>query len=598
MCRIAGIFNPKEQHLERRIVAMRDAMQHGGPDDQGLFIHPHLPLALGHRRLSLIDLSSNGHQPMHFKDAGLTIVFNGEIYNYREIKSTLQHYGLTFQTESDTEVILKAYSYWGVEAFEFFNGMFALAIWDERKQQLVLARDHAGIKPLYYHLEGTTLFFASEVRAFHYCGKKFEENDQWKTAFLTFGHLPEPVTTLNKVKPLPKGSALIIDLPSLNTKKYYFFKWKFKNELKIEEEALQLLRETLEQSVERHMISDAPIGLFLSGGIDSSLLTLIASKTQQQNLHTLSIVFNEKEFSEDKYQQLIIKRTNAKHRSFLVTKDIFNAHLDDAIAAMDQPSIDGINTYFISKYAKDYGLKAVLSGLGADELFGGYPSFQQQKKLKFVQKFPDKVLRGLQHLPDHRMKKLSYAGLQHSAAEYLTYRGIYTSNATARLLHLREAEVEHTLEQIGKHYSLNGLEDGNRVSWIETNFYMQNQLLKDSDYMSMWHGIEIRVPFLDKEVMMMASSIDPSIKFNQTLPKYLLVKAFENELPVEIWKRKKQGFTFPFEQWLKENEFSKPSTNEEEKLYNKFSQKRLSWGRYWCALLMSRFSAHSMHAAA
>lgn len=598
MCRIAGIFNPKEQHLEKRIIAMRDAMQHGGPDDQGLFIHTQLPLAFGHRRLSLIDLSSNGHQPMHFKDAGLTIIFNGEIYNYREIKSTLQHYGFAFQTESDTEVILKAYSYWGVEAFEFFNGMFALAIWDERNQQLILARDHAGIKPLYYHIEDNTLIFASEIRSFQYSGKKFEENDQWKIAFLTFGHLPEPVTTLNKVKPLPKGSALIIDLPSLNTKKYYFFKWKFKNELRIEEEALQLLRETLAQSVERHMISDAPIGLFLSGGIDSSLLTLIASKTQQRNLHTLSIVFNEKEFSEGKYQQLIIKRTNAKHRSFLVTKDIFNAHLHDAIAAMDQPSIDGINTYFISKYAKDYGLKAVLSGLGADELFGGYPSFQQQKKLKFVQKFPDKVLRGLQHLPDHRMKKLSYAGLQHPAAEYLTYRGIYTSNATARLLHLQETEVEHTLEQIGKHYSLNGLEDGNRVSWIETNFYMQNQLLKDSDYMSMWHGVEIRVPFLDKEVMMLVSSIDPSIKFNQTLPKYLLVKAFENELPIEIWKRKKQGFTFPFEQWLKENEFSKPSVSGEEKLYNKFTQKRLSWGRYWCALLMNRFAQHSVHATA
>jgi asparagine synthase (glutamine-hydrolysing) len=597
MCRIAGIYNPKEPFLQQRITAMRDAMQHGGPDDEGVFLHPELPLAFGHRRLSLIDLSPNGHQPMHFKEAGLTIVFNGEIYNYKELRSTLQHNGFQFQTESDTEVILKAYAHWGVEAFEFFNGMFAVAMWDDRKKQLILARDHAGIKPLYYYLEEGVLYFASEVRAFAYSGKVFDEHPQWKAAFLSFGHLPEPITTLHKVIPLPKGSALVIDLPSLNTRKHHFFKWKFKGDLKNEEEALQLMRETLEQSVERHLISDAPIGLFLSGGIDSSLLTLLAAHSQRENLHTLSIVFNEKEFSEEKYQQLIIQKTNAKHQSFLVTKEIFNQHIEDAIAAMDQPSIDGINTYFISKYARAYGLKAVLSGVGADELFGGYPSFQQQKKMKLVQHIPDRMLRGLQHLPNQRMKKLSYAGWQHAAAEYLLYRGIFTSNATASILHVPQTEVERILESISKNYKLNGLEDGNRISWIETNFYMQNQLLKDSDYMSMWHSLEIRVPFLDKEVMMMAGSIHSSIKFKNTMPKYLLVKAFEKELPVEIWKRKKQGFTFPFARWLKENEYSKPHSTEEERLYKNFTNGKLSWGRYWCALLMTRFSTKSVHAA-
>jgi asparagine synthase (glutamine-hydrolysing) len=596
MCRIAGIYNPKEPFLAQRIAAMRDAMKHGGPDDEGVFLHSQLPLAMGHRRLSLIDLSPNGHQPMHFEEAGLTIVFNGEIYNYKELRSTLQHNGFHFKTESDTEVILKAYAFWGVEAFEFFNGMFAIALWDERKKQIILARDHAGIKPLYYYLDEGMLYFASEIRAFAHSGKTFDEHPLWKTAFLSFGHLPEPITTLNKVIPLPKGSALVIELPSLNTRKHHFFKWKFKGDLKNEDEALQLMRETLEQSVERHLISDAPIGLFLSGGIDSSLLTLLAAKTQKNNLHTLSIVFNEKEFSEEKYQQLIIKKTNAKHQSFLVTKDIFNQYVEDAIDAMDQPSIDGINTYFISKYARAYGLKAVLSGIGADELFGGYPSFQQQKKMKFVQQMPGSMLRGLQHLPNQRMRKMSYAGFDHSAAEYLLYRGIFTSNATASLLHISPTEVDRTLETISRSYELKGLEDGNRISWIETNFYMQNQLLKDSDYMSMWHSLEIRVPFLDKEVMMMAGSINASIKFNKSLPKYLLVKAFQNELPVEIWKRKKQGFTFPFERWLKENEYSKPNTIEEERLYKKFKYGKLSWGRYWCALLMTRFDSKTVHA--
>jgi asparagine synthase (glutamine-hydrolysing) len=597
MCRIAGIYNPKEKQLSEKIQLMRDAMQHGGPDDEGVFMHPKLPLAFGHRRLSLIDLSPNGHQPMHFEEAGLTIAFNGEIYNFMELRSTLEHYGFQFKTGSDTEVILKAYAHWGVEAFEYFNGMFALAIWDDKKQQIILARDHAGIKPLYYYLEEGCLYFASEIRAFQYSGKKFEEHPKWKAAFLTFGHLPEPVTTLHKVVPLPKGTALIIDLPSLNTRKHSFFQWKFHADLKIEEDAIALMRDTLREAVNRHLISDAPIGLFLSGGIDSSLLTLLAAENRKENLHTLSIVFEEKAFSEGYYQQLIIKKTGARHQSFLVTKEVFNQYLEDALKAMDQPSIDGINTYFISKYAKESGLKAVLSGLGADELFGGYPSFEQQKKMKYVQKIPGRMLRGLKHLPDQRMRKLSYAALPFSTAEYLSYRGIFTPHAAAHLLNIQEQEIENDLEKMSKHYLLNGLEDGNRISWLETNFYMQNQLLKDSDFMSMWHGLEIRVPFLDKEVMLMAGHISQALKFNPAMPKYMLVKAFEKELPEEIWKRKKQGFTFPFAGWLKENEFIKPANANEHKLYGAFQQHRLSWGRYWCALLMNRFASYHPYEA-
>jgi asparagine synthase (glutamine-hydrolysing) len=350
------------------------------------------------------------------------------------------------------------------------------------------------------------------------------------------------------------------------------------------------MRSTIEKAVERHLISDAPVGLFLSGGIDSSILALVANKTHNEQLRTLSIIFNEKGFSEEKYQNIISKKINADHFSFLVTKSIFNDHLSDSLRAMDQPSIDGINTYFISKYAKEYGLKAVLSGIGADELFGGYPSFHQQRKLDFVRKVPSFLLKSLQHMPDHRIRKLSYAGIDNTAAEYLLYRGIFTPTSIADLLNMDIKSVFEDLEDISTNYPANELVNGNKVSWIETNFYMQNQLLKDSDFMSMWHGIEIRVPFLDKEVMLMAGQIGSDIKFNHSLPKYLLVKAFEKELPVEIWNRTKQGFTFPFAGWLKENEFIMPSNNDEVRLYDLFKAKKLSWGRYWCALLMSRFS--------
>ncbi len=597
MCRIAGIYNPEERNLSQQIVSMRDSMMHGGPDDAGVFLHDTLALALGHRRLSLIDLSPAGHQPMVEKERELTIVFNGEIYNFLELKELLKHYGYTFHSGSDTEVILKAYAHWGIEAFQYFNGMFALAIWDEKRKQLILARDHAGIKPLYYSISSNHLYFASEVRAFSECGISFEENPKWRSAFLTFGHLPEPVTTLKNVVPLEKGTALIIDLPSLSTKKHRFFEWKFTSELKNEEDALQLIRQTIEAAVHRHLFSDAPLGLFLSGGIDSSLLTLLATKFIPEELRTLSIVFREKKFSEEKFQRIIIDKTQARHQSFLVTKDIFNAHLTDAMLAMDQPSLDGINTYFISKYAREYGLKAVLSGLGADELFGGYPSFHNQKRLELVRMMPDAVLNAFQYLPDYRMRKLSYAGLNNAASEYLLHRGIFTPLSAAQLLDCNQQEVVNNLEEISCHYHIGDLRNGNRVSWFETNFYMQNQLLKDSDYMSMWHGLEIRVPFLDKEVMMMAGLIDAALKFNNSLPKYLLVKAFHNELPVEIWKRKKQGFTFPFEGWLKENEYTKPVTPYEQELYSSFQNKKLSWGRYWCALLMNRFSEKSVYAA-
>lgn len=590
MCRIAGIYNPASQQLEREITAMRDAMQHGGPDEAGAFVHPKLPLAMGHRRLSLIDLSSNGHQPMHDKTAGLSIVFNGEIYNYREIKNTLQHRGHAFVSETDTEVILKAYLEWGTDAFELFNGMFAVVIWDDSKSQLVLARDHAGMKPLYYGLTENQFCFASEMRAFAFSGISFTERKDWEIAFLAFGYLPEPVTTLQEVVPLEKGTVMTVDLPTLKISKKRFFEWQLKGELQNEKEAIALLRETLEQSVERHLIADAPLGLFLSGGIDSSLLTVIAARYRKEQVKSLSIVFKEKDFSEDRFQNMIVQQSGTDHGAYEVSSEIFNNHLEDALLAMDQPSIDGINTYFISKYARAHGLKAVLSGVGADELFGGYPSFYNFKEMRALKKIPNLLLDQLHHFPDYRVRKISYAGMDHIVGEYLLIRGLYVVHYIADLLGATVREVSDRLAQISAHYQTNDLYGGNRVSYIETDFYLKGQLLKDADCMSMWHGLEIRMPFLDKELMMMTGVIDEAIKFNTSRPKYLLWKAFEEMLPSEIWNRKKQGFTFPFEGWLKSNQYTRPSTMEEEKLYGKFQKGQINWSRYWCAILMSRYA--------
>jgi asparagine synthase (glutamine-hydrolysing) len=597
MCRICGIYNPDDKNIVQRVALMRDAMHHGGPDDAGVFVHETMPFAMGHRRLSLIDLSAKGHQPMIDEESGLTIVFNGEIYNYIELKNTLISYGYQFRTNTDTEVILKAYSYWGLGAFELFNGMFALAIWDERKSQLVLARDHAGMKPLYYSCKNGTFSFASEIRAFSCSALNFHENEEWPVSFLAFGHLPEPVTTLQNVFPVQKGTAMVVEMPSLSMKTFSFFSLQYKEDLINEEDAIDLLRMTLTNAVKRHMISDAPLGLFLSGGIDSSLLTILAASISKDQLKTLSIVFNEKKFSEEKYQQIVVDKTGTHHGAYNVTKEIFNASLEDALQAMDQPSIDGMNTYFISKYARTHGLKAVLSGVGADELFGGYPSFGYYHELKAFQQIPKSFLNQLQLYPNQRVRKISYGAMHHTTGEYLLLRGLFSARSIADLLGCSLEYVGQILHNISSHYICGNLENGNRISWLETNYYMQNQLLKDSDYMSMWHGLEIRMPFLDKELMMLTALIAENVKFKKAIPKYLLVRPFENELPEEIWKRKKQGFTFPFEGWLQENDYTKPVTREENLLYESFQNKQLTWARYWCALLMNRFSNKLSQAA-
>lgn len=562
-------------------------MKHGGPDDEGIYLDQDFKLALGHRRLALIDLSPGGHQPMADFNDQLQIVFNGEIYNYRELKSILQNFGYKFSTASDTEVILKAYQQWGVQCFEYFDGMFALALWDKRNNQLILERDHAGIKPLYYYLSGKCLYFASEIKSFYKAEHDFEENEIWKTYFLSFGSLPEPVTTIKNVIPVKKGTAVVINIPSLEKKEICFYKLNYTEDIRIRQDAVMLVRTKLEEAVKRHLISDAPIGLFLSGGIDSSLLTLIAKKFHGSNLHTLSIVFDEQEFSEEKYQNIIIQKTKAHHQSFKITKHLFSNSLPDVMKAMDQPTVDGINSYFISRCANEYGLKAVLSGLGADELFGGYPSFQLSKKYSLLRRVPGVLLNTFKHTGNYRLKKLGYAAIKNNIGEYLTYRGLFVPQSIARVLNCSEKEVVNSLNGLEDYYAEQPLRDGNRVSSLETSLYMQNQLLKDTDFMSMWHALEIRVPFLDKFLMNAAAQVHTAVKFQS--PKYLLIEAFKDELPEEIWNRKKQGFTFPFANWFKDAEIIKPSGKTEERLYKDFNANKLSWSRYWSVILMNRF---------
>jgi asparagine synthase (glutamine-hydrolysing) len=595
MCRIAGIVNPSftAEQLQNTVTQLSNVMQHGGPDGNKEWVHPNYHLAFGHRRLALLDLSEAGNQPMLSQDGQLCICFNGEIYNFKQIRQPLHAKGYRFITQTDTEVILYAYQEYGVKAFELLNGMFAFALADLRTGMLYLVRDSAGIKPMYYFLEGNELVFASEVRAFQHYSRKFAENPDWKALFLSFGHLPAPYTTLEGIKTLPKGHYLTYNLQSNVAQKYTiqpFFTNTFTEEITDFHEAVQLVRQTFVQSVERHLIADAPVGIFLSGGIDSSLIALVADNIlHTPNNHTVSIVFKEPNYTEKKYQEIVARKLANQHQYFEVTANDLQVHFTDVLQAQDQPSVDGINTYFISKYARQAGLKAVLSGVGADELFGGYITFQRAKHLPFLRAIPKDLFKLSSLLPNDKLKKFAFLALPDFLGTYLFFRGLYTPENVAKILGCTEAEVLQSLSKVFVNEAVKGLSVGNQISWQEFNLYMQNQLLRDSDVMSMWHSIELRTPFLDKEMVALAHRIATNTKFYTTSQtKQLLISAFNDILPDEIWNRPKQGFTFPFQEWFKQHpallEKGNKATASTQQLIQDFQQGKLHWSRLWAIL--------------
>ncbi|RYF22138.1 MAG: asparagine synthase (glutamine-hydrolyzing), partial [Flavobacteriales bacterium] len=360
MCRIAGLISAKLSEVDRTsgLQRMCDAMHKGGPDGYGYQFLSALNLGLGHRRLSLIDLSEKGKQPMPYQN--LWITFNGEIYNYRELKADLIAKGYTFENETDTEVILAGYQAYGIPFFKQLKGMFAFALVDQDKKRTFLVRDELGIKPLYYYQDEKELYFASEIKAFNALNKSWEENKAWPIYFLSFGFIPEPFSTLKDVFNLAKGHYLVWDHEKQKAEVKKFAGDYPNTSLAIE--AVESTRTLLDQAVKRHLISDAPIGVFLSGGIDSSLLSLIAHEQNSQTINTVSINFNEPEFSEQQYQTVIAEQIGSKHISYTVTPQDFEKNIPQIFEDMDQPSNDGINSWFVNKVAKENGLKAVLSG--------------------------------------------------------------------------------------------------------------------------------------------------------------------------------------------------------------------------------------------
>lgn len=588
MCRIAGIIGGTVNRKET-LLKMTHAMAHGGPDDNGVYVNDDLGVGFGHRRLSIIDLSPLGHQPMADETTGLHIAFNGEIYNYKGLRDQLVERGYSFRSHSDTEVLLKGYHAWGTDLLPKLKGMFAFLLLDTVKQEVIVSRDHAGIKPLYYGTYNGSLYFSSEVRGLQAAVPHWPQDEDWPVRFLTFGFIPEPFSTLKDVKLLPKGSYLTYDLRAKRYDINTFTSFPFTSTIKTLDEAVAATRQAVLDAVERHLVADVPVGIFLSGGIDSSILTFACRRFNKDQIKTLSIYFDDEKYSEKYYQDLVIEKTGVSHQSFLVSQKDFEASLPDIFKAMDQPSIDGINTYFITRYAKQYDLKVVLSGLGADELFGGYPVFNsnrygRMKKMRMAAK----VIASF--TGKYPAKKIEFLKNGDGMEQYLFNRGIFVPSDVAAML---DMPVENVWEILG-HDPLKGtdrLEEGNRLSMMEQDVYMQSQLLKDNDIYSMWHSIELRVPFLDVDVIKLAHSIAPAIKFNMQQKKLLLIKAFQDELPEAVWKRPKMGFTFPFQNWFVQSAFLQETEQRLPRLApsrQKFDKGQLNWSRYWSHLLTER----------
>jgi len=590
LCRIAGIANkslPLEA-VKNRVTAMCSLQKHGGPDDEGLYACPETGLVLGHRRLALIDLSPAGHQPMSYQDRYI-ISFNGEIYNFPELKKELQQMGLCFTTHSDTEVILAAFARWNTQSFSRLSGMFAFALYDTLEKELFLVRDASGIKPLYYTVNEASIGFASEMRAFSAMGIT-EANASWPVFQLAYGFIPEPVSTLKSVKPLHKGCFYKCNLLT-GANSYQSFKhYSYSNTRGDVSSAQNAVSSSVERAVGRHLLADAPIGVFLSGGIDSGIITSLASAYQASHLKTLSLYFNEKEFSEKQYQDSIIERLGCKNYQHLLTESEFQQSFPAVLQAMDMPSCDGINTWFISKYARENGLKAVLSGVGGDELFGGYPSFGRIAIARRLQKSPALLLKLIGNNTSNKFNRFPYLSMSGNNGLYLFLRGLFPPALIAKQLNADEREIWTILSEQAVLPDLSDLVAKNEASWMELNVYMQNQLLRDADVMSMAHGVEIRVPFLDPEVIQTALSIHPAIKYAGKLPKQMLINAFRNTLPEAIWNRKKMGFGFPFARWMGNSAFVKETMENgnanSKKSYQKFKQGKMHWSHLLSLLLL------------
>ncbi|WP_092867031.1 asparagine synthase (glutamine-hydrolyzing) [Hyphomicrobium facile] len=579
MCGINGIFayhyaaNPIDRE---ELARSRDDMASRGPDGKGQWTSDDERVGFGHRRLSIIDLSEAASQPMISSDGKLVVTFNGEIYNYRELRKELEAKGRTFQSNSDTEILLYLYAEKGDAMVHDLRGMFAFAIWDAEKRKVFLARDPYGIKPLYYADDGWTFRFASQVKSLLAGGKVSRDPEPaGQVGFYLWGSVPEPFTSYRAIRAVPAGSTVVVDrIGAHEPKRYHSIAAAYREAEDQNSRAPRSIdgqaqiREALLDSVKHHLVADVPVGAFLSAGIDSGALVGLMRDAGQSDIQTVTLSFEEfKGRAEDEaLLAAVVARTyGTRHTTRVVTEREFQADLPDILEAMDQPSIDGINTWFVSKAAKELGLKVAVSGLGGDELFGGYPSFREIPVWAARMAMPSRI----PFLGRAIRKALFASGLDRrfnspKAAGFVEYAGTYSGAYLLRRGLFMPWELEEVLDPETVHSGLRRLKplmmveteltprpksSFAKVAALEASLYMRNQLLRDTDWASMAHGLEVRVPLVD--AVLLRSTASQRMSDPERGSKMSLALAPRTPLPETITKRSKTGFTTPIGDWLK-----------------------------------------------
>ncbi len=623
MCGIFGLIGQRKFNLEEALLEGTHTLAHRGPDDQGTEL---LPLAsdqdqcigLGSRRLAILDLSPAGHQPMHSRKSGNWLVFNGEIYNFCEIRAQLEKLGHRFTSTGDTEVLLAAYDRWGEACLERLTGMFAFAVWNTRRERLFLARDRLGEKPLYYYAGSDLFLFGSEVRSLLATGLVPRRLDSGGVAsYLAFGAVQDPLTIIDGVCSLPPGHTLNWEKGQHRIRRYWSLAEVAARPPATDspQEAVNAIRQQLLDALSQRLVSDVPLGIFLSGGVDSSSIVALTREVRNNPPDTFSVAFGDPEFCEADYSKRVAREFGCRHHQIDLTESKLLGDIPYALACMDQPTLDGVNTYVVSQAAKKAGITVALSGIGGDELFAGYSSFGSVPRMMKFQRYAGwlrpvgKGIHALLGNQTNRMSKMvALAGHDYYGDQpYFLLRELFLPGTVHALMYSHSLQNGHragawNLGELAG--SVRNLDAVNQVSVLEGSTYMTNTLLRDTDCMSMANSLEVRTPLLHHSLWEYVLPLAGRLKLDSRLPKPLLLRAAGQRLPEEIYLRRKMGFTLPFQRWMHNGlsaeigrelldatprELFPLDARQVANVWNAFRAGKTSWSRPWALYALKRW---------
>ena len=575
MCGIAGVVGARDAQASHSVDAMLNSMVHRGPDQDGLWQADRGRVVFGHRRLSILDLSDAGRQPMVDRQSGVVLCYNGECYNYQDLRRELEANGYRFESNSDTEVLLKAYLQWGREFLQRLSGMYAFAIWDPRSNETLLVRDRLGIKPLYYSRQNGALWFASEVRGLLASGRVARHlNPRAISSYLWHGFVPGPEAIVDGVLRLAPGSFLRLDGNGGVIEQARYWRLPPAGSKESRPELLDACREDLSRAAAEHLASDVPLGVFLSGGVDSSVVAALAQRQSSHSVMTYNVRFDEKEYDESSWARQVATSLDTKHHELSLTEKMFEDQLEDALAALDQPTFDAINTYYVSRAVKDAGLTVALAGTGGDEIFGGYASFRDLPKAlkaaRLLSVMPSVLRDGLSRgasaflardagevRPQVRWGKLD--DLSKAGKDLLSlYQVSYSlfNRDFLRVLHLHPSP-EHDSglgAEVARTLRLHLTEDQGeleQISRLELFSFLGERLLPDTDAASMAVSLEVRVPLLDHRFIESVCRLHTEQRYAPIGRKQFLRDIVTDDLDASVFNRPKAGFELPLERWCR-----------------------------------------------